>query len=82
MIAQIIRHKIVKGNLNALIGNMAQALFGILTFLLLVHHPDQYRFGKLVIFITVATLLDILGRILLSCWTKLLFIMPPRSAPE
>ncbi|MBI9062282.1 MAG: oligosaccharide flippase family protein [Marinilabiliaceae bacterium] len=60
MIAHIIRHKIVKGNLHALLGNMAQAIFGFMTFLLLVRHLDQNVFGKWVIFITVASLLDML----------------------
>jgi len=60
MIKKMIQNKIIKGNLNALFGNMAQAVFGFFTFLLLVRFLDKYMFGQWVIFITVATLLDML----------------------
>jgi len=60
MIKQLWRNKVIKGNVNALIGNVIQAGFGLLLFLFLVRHLTPYQFGQWVIFITVATLMDML----------------------
>nr|WP_319398260.1 oligosaccharide flippase family protein [uncultured Carboxylicivirga sp.] len=56
----ILSSSTVKDNIHALSGNISQALFGFLSFLLLTRHLNQQLFGQYVIFITAATLLDML----------------------
>lgn len=48
------------GNMHALLGNMFFAAFNFLTFILLVRNTDKALFGEWVIFVTMASLIDML----------------------
>ncbi len=60
MIKNIFRNKAFNNNFNSLIGNTIQASLGFISFLILVRYTDKQIFGQWIIFLTVATLLDML----------------------
>ncbi len=58
MIGRWIQNKNITSNIHSLLGNGVQAALGFITFLIIVRHTDKLVFGNWVIFITVATLVD------------------------
>ncbi|MCT4589783.1 MAG: oligosaccharide flippase family protein [Carboxylicivirga sp.] len=58
MAISFFRNKTISNNLYSLAGNAFQAGLGFATFLILVRVMDSQSFGKWVVFITVATLMD------------------------
>lgn len=58
MLLQFLKNRNIKNNLYSLGGNAFQAGLAFITFLILVRFMDSANFGKWVIFITVATLMD------------------------
>ncbi len=60
MISRWTQNKNISSNIHSLLGNGIQAALGFITFLVVVRFTDKLVFGNWVIFITVATLMDML----------------------
>jgi O-antigen/teichoic acid export membrane protein len=58
MIKKIIKQGTGSGNLHSLLGNMIFATFSFVTFFIMVRTLDKAMFGQWVLFVTMASLLD------------------------
>lgn len=60
MIKKILNQATGSGNFHSLLGNMIFAVFSFTTFLIMVRTLDKALFGQWVLFVTMASLLDML----------------------